>query len=429
MHDVLIAHDLAYADVSYDGYVPPSILEVDGARDVAIEFNSLSKTFNMTGWRVGMAVGNETVIDALKRVKSNLDSGIPQAVQRMAITALDGPLDAVTAHNETYRRRRDRAVEVLRSLGLRVDPPQASLYVWARLPDAERSSAAYAQRLVEQTGVVVTPGLSYGEGGGALHPHLAHAGRRSAGDGTRAAGEVRARRTGAVALEGNRGDIAPSPVPPAPRFDTIIGNDSQEAPFPRKRPHQDSSDGDHRASNARRRHGRMVATAPRQERAYLVSLDHGQNGVMTADESMRELARLARTAGATVVGQAFQRRDRPSPGTYIGSGKLEQVKAAREESDYSLVIFDEQLAPAQQLHLESALSSEAHPVKVLDRSASSSISSPAARAPARLRCRSSWRSTSTCCRACEGSGSTWSAWRVRSAPAVPARRSWRPTAA
>ena len=113
----------------------------------------------------------------------------------------------------------------------------------------------------------------------------------------------------------------------------------------------------------------MVATAPEQERAYLVSLDHGQNGVMTADESMRELARLARTAGATVVGQAFQRRNRPSPGTYIGSGKLEQVKAAREESDYSLVIFDEQLAPAQQLHLESALSSEAHPVKVLDRSA------------------------------------------------------------
>ena len=164
-HGVVIAHDLAYADVCYDGYVPPSILEVEGARDVAIEFNSLSKTFNMTGWRVGMAVGNETVIDALTRVKSNLDSGIPQAVQRMAITALDGPLDAVTTHNETYRRRRDRTVEVLRTLGLRVDPPKASLYVWARLPDAERSSAAYAQRLVEQTGVVVTPGLSYGEAG------------------------------------------------------------------------------------------------------------------------------------------------------------------------------------------------------------------------------------------------------------------------
>ena len=164
-HDVVIAHDLAYADVAFDGYVPPSMLEVAGARDVAIEFNSLSKTFNMTGWRVGMAVGNAVVIDALKRLKSNLDSGIPQAIQQMAITALEGPLNAVEAHNEIYRARRDRTVEVLRSLGLHVHPPQASLYVWARLPEGERSSASYAQRLVDETGVVVTPGLAYGEAG------------------------------------------------------------------------------------------------------------------------------------------------------------------------------------------------------------------------------------------------------------------------
>src|SRR5687768_6998937 len=90
-HDVVIAHDLAYSEVMFDGYVAPSILEVDGARDVAIEFNSLSKAFNMTGWRIGMAVGNEMLIDALRRVKSNLDSGVPQAVQQMAITAFDGP--------------------------------------------------------------------------------------------------------------------------------------------------------------------------------------------------------------------------------------------------------------------------------------------------------------------------------------------------
>ena len=164
-HDIVIAHDLAYSEVTYDGYVAPSILEVDGARDVAIEFNSLSKAFNMTGWRIGMAVGNATLIDALRRVKSNLDSGVPQAVQQMAITALDGPHDAIEAHNETYRRRRDRVVEVLRALGLRVEPPKASLYVWARLPEGERSSAAYAARLVEATGVVVTPGVSYGAAG------------------------------------------------------------------------------------------------------------------------------------------------------------------------------------------------------------------------------------------------------------------------
>lgn len=164
-HEVVIAHDLAYADVTYDGYVAPSILEVDGARDVAIEFNSLSKTFNMTGWRVAMAVGNAEVIDALTRVKSNLDSGVPQAIQQMAITALDDPRDSITSHNEIYQRRRDRAVEVLQQLGLRVESPKASLYVWAKLPANEPSSGDYAARLVNETGVVLTPGASYGEAG------------------------------------------------------------------------------------------------------------------------------------------------------------------------------------------------------------------------------------------------------------------------
>jgi len=164
-HDVVIAHDLAYADVAFDGYVPPSILEVEGARDVAIEFNSLSKSFNMTGWRVGMAVGNATLVNALMRVKTNLDSGIPQAIQQMAMTALADPRDAVESHNAIYQRRRDRTVEVLRALGLRVHPPKASLYVWARLPEGERSSADYAARLIDATGVVVTPGASYGDAG------------------------------------------------------------------------------------------------------------------------------------------------------------------------------------------------------------------------------------------------------------------------
>ena len=164
-HQVVIAHDLAYADVTFDGYVAPSIMEVQGARDVAIEFNSLSKTFNMTGWRVGMAVGKSQVIDALTRIKTNLDSGIPQAIQEMAITALDDPRDSIEAHNDIYTSRRDRAVAVLRELGLTLDVPAASLYVWAKLPDGESSSADYAGRLIEETGVVVTPGASYGEFG------------------------------------------------------------------------------------------------------------------------------------------------------------------------------------------------------------------------------------------------------------------------
>ncbi len=164
-HDVVIAHDLAYADVTFDGYVAPSILEVRGANEVAIEFNSLSKTFNMTGWRAAMAVGNAEVIDALTRVKSNLDSGLPQAIQQMAITALDDPRNSIAEHNEVYQRRRDRVVAVLRELGLRLDVPQASLYVWAKLPAGQGLAADYAARLVEETGVVVTPGGSYGPAG------------------------------------------------------------------------------------------------------------------------------------------------------------------------------------------------------------------------------------------------------------------------
>ncbi|MEX2228467.1 MAG: LL-diaminopimelate aminotransferase [Dehalococcoidia bacterium] len=164
-HDVVIAHDLAYSDVTFDGYEAHSILEVDGAREVAIEFNSLSKSFNMTGWRVGMAVGNARVINALTRVKTNLDSGIPQAIQEMAIAALDDPRDTMTVHNVIYQARRDRVVAVLRELGLRVEPPKASLYVWARLPEGERSSGDFAGRLIDATGVVVTPGAAYGDAG------------------------------------------------------------------------------------------------------------------------------------------------------------------------------------------------------------------------------------------------------------------------
>jgi LL-diaminopimelate aminotransferase len=163
-NEVVVLHDLAYADVAYDGYRPPSFLETPGAKEVGIEFNSLSKSYNMTGWRVGMAVGNATAIDALTRVKSNLDSGIPQAIQQMAIAALTGPQDAIDEHNAIYQRRRDRIVEVLRGLGLAVEAPKASLYVWARLPEGE-TSIDFAGRLLDDTGVVVTPGIGYGAHG------------------------------------------------------------------------------------------------------------------------------------------------------------------------------------------------------------------------------------------------------------------------
>lgn len=162
--DLWVCHDMAYSDVTYDGYQPPSFLEARGSRDVGVEFNSLSKTYNMTGWRIGMVVGNAALVDAVMRVKSNLDSGAPQAIQRMAIAAMTGPQDAVEEHNRIYQRRRDRLVPALQRLGLRVSPPKATLYVWAGLPEGTKS-VEYAERLLDETGVVVTPGIGYGASG------------------------------------------------------------------------------------------------------------------------------------------------------------------------------------------------------------------------------------------------------------------------
>jgi LL-diaminopimelate aminotransferase len=163
-HDIAVLHDGPYSEVSFDGYRPVSFLQAEGAREVGIEFHSLSKSYNMTGWRIGMAVGNAETIDALMRVKSNLDSGIPQAIQKMAIAALEGPQDCVEEHNRIYQRRRDRLVEALTKLGLRLRPPKASLYLWARVP-AGMTSLQFATRLLDEAGVVVTPGIGYGPSG------------------------------------------------------------------------------------------------------------------------------------------------------------------------------------------------------------------------------------------------------------------------
>ncbi len=163
-YDVAVMHDACYTEVAYDGYRPHSFLEVEGAKDVAIEFHSLSKTYNMTGWRIGMAVGNADLVDKLLTVKSNLDSGVPQAVQRMGIAAFDAPLDSVDERNAAYQRRRDIVVNVLRSMGLTVETPKASLYVWARVPEGY-SSAQFSERILEERDIFITPGTGYGEHG------------------------------------------------------------------------------------------------------------------------------------------------------------------------------------------------------------------------------------------------------------------------
>ena len=163
-YDLAVLHDACYTDVTYDGYRHPSFLEVQGAMDVGMEFHSLSKTYNMTGWRLGMAVGNADMINALLVVKSNLDSGVPQAIQQMGIEALETSESWIDERNAIYQRRRDKVLSTLAEIGLEVDPPKASLYVWARVPEGF-TSGELAEQLLEECDVVVTPGASYGDSG------------------------------------------------------------------------------------------------------------------------------------------------------------------------------------------------------------------------------------------------------------------------
>ena len=163
-HNICICHDGPYSEVAFDGYTPVSFLQAEGAKDVGIEFHSLSKTYNMTGWRIGMAVGNAAVINALKTVKSNIDSGIPQAIQYAAIEAFNGPQDCIKEHNAIYQQRRDLIVDTLNKMGLEAIPPKASLYIWAKVPNGY-SSVEFATDLLDKVGVVVIPGIGYGHYG------------------------------------------------------------------------------------------------------------------------------------------------------------------------------------------------------------------------------------------------------------------------
>jgi len=163
-HDLLLCHDNPYCDITYDGYVAPSILQVSGAKDVCIEFNSLSKTYNMAGWRVGMAVGNSTAIEALATIKTNVDSGVFRPIQDAAIAALTGDQEWLVQRNATYQRRRDLLLGSLPQVGLSAGTPRASLYVWARVPEGQ-DSTEFAWSTLERTGVWLTPGTVFGDTG------------------------------------------------------------------------------------------------------------------------------------------------------------------------------------------------------------------------------------------------------------------------
>ncbi|HEX6615066.1 MAG TPA: aminotransferase class I/II-fold pyridoxal phosphate-dependent enzyme [Gemmatimonadales bacterium] len=163
-HGILLAYDNAYCDLTFDGYRAPSIFEIDGARDVAVEFFSLSKSFSMTGWRLGFAVGRPELIAALTRVKSYVDTGPFLAVQQAGVAALDNAEALVVPIRAELERRRDAGVAALREAGFMVESPKAAMYLWVPLPEGV-PSAAFATRALEQTGVVVLPGSAFGPAG------------------------------------------------------------------------------------------------------------------------------------------------------------------------------------------------------------------------------------------------------------------------
>ena len=166
-YGIWVIHDIAYADIVFDGYVAPSILQVPGAKDVAVEFFTLSKSYNMPGWRVGFMCGNPTLVAALTRIKSYLDYGLFTPVQIAAIAALEGPQDCVQEICDLYRSRRDVLCQGLNSIGWQVDPPKATMFVWARIPEQYRKlgSLEFSKRLLEHAKVAVSPGIGFGEYG------------------------------------------------------------------------------------------------------------------------------------------------------------------------------------------------------------------------------------------------------------------------
>lgn len=164
-YNFIVVHDAAYSEIGLDGYQPPSLLEVEGAREVGIEFGSLSKTFNMTGWRIGWVLGNSEIIDTLSTIKTNIDSGVFEAIQRAGITALKGDKTCVDDTISIYEKRRDLLVSGLNKIGWDIEPNIASFYLWMGIPENFSDSKEFSQYIFEKTGVFFTPGIGYGEEG------------------------------------------------------------------------------------------------------------------------------------------------------------------------------------------------------------------------------------------------------------------------
>jgi len=166
-HEIMVIHDFAYADLVFDGYKPPSFLQIPGAKDIGVEFYSLSKSYSMPGWRVGFCVGNPVMVAALRRIKSYLDYGMFQPIQIASIIALNGPDDCVKEIVDTYRERRDVLIDGLNRIGWEIEKPKGTMFVWAKIPEQYRDTGSieFSKMLIEKAKVAVSPGIGFGEYG------------------------------------------------------------------------------------------------------------------------------------------------------------------------------------------------------------------------------------------------------------------------
>jgi aspartate/methionine/tyrosine aminotransferase len=166
-HKIMLMHDLTYSDIVFDGYKAPSVLQISGSRSIAVEFHTLSKSYNMAGWRIGFAVGNADILKSLAKTKGYIDFGLFKPIQYAAIAALTGPQGCVRKQVEIYRRRRDIMVDALEEIGWDVSRPKATFYLWARIPEkySALTSMEFVSLLIREVGVVAAPGTGFGEGG------------------------------------------------------------------------------------------------------------------------------------------------------------------------------------------------------------------------------------------------------------------------
>ena len=298
-NDLILVHDNAYSEVCFDGYEAPSFLETPGAKDVGVEIFSLSKGWNMTGWRCAFVVGNGEVVERFRQLKANLDSGMFEALQRAATVALTTERRFPREMSEVYRRRRDLLVDALAAIGVSVEPPRATPYLWVPVPEGH-DSASFTSLVLEEANVVVSPGPGYGASGEGFV-------RLSMTVSDEALEEAVRRIEGSTAESHNQGVTT-------------------------RRPESRSS--------------------VEPERGFILSvLAPG------ADESreLGEIAELARTAGVEPVASLIQHRARPDPRTFVGKGKLVELKEAYKTAGAESLLVDHELSPSQQRKLEDEL--------------------------------------------------------------------------